>query len=318
MPESTSQPIDSRSSAENQSKQHDATRVTQLVEELNEHIYRYAVLAQPTISDQEYDLLLKELQALEEKHPDLVQPDTPTQRVGDQPTSAFPNVAHRSPMLSLDNSYSRQDITAFDQRVRQALPDETVEYMTELKIDGVALSLTYRDSILVQAVTRGDGSQGDEITANMRTVPSIPLRLRHPGIDAEIRGEVYMSHADFAALNHQRQDQEQPLFANPRNATAGSMKQQDPRIVAQRSLRFFFLLVRTGERRANNPPRQPRIPASMGPTAQSHHGSVPQFRGCIRLLRPLSGSAPRPALRYRRHCSQGQQYRSTTTPGPYS
>jgi DNA ligase (NAD+) len=266
MPESNNQPIDNQpqnsprsnnqsndldknqqENFQSASKQHHVQRVAQLVEELNEHIYRYAVLAQPTVSDQEYDLLLTELQALEEKYPDLRQPDTPTQRVGDQPTSAFPNVAHRSPMLSLDNSYSRQDITAFDQRVRQALPDETVEYLAELKIDGVALSLTYRDSILVRAVTRGDGSQGDEITANMRTVPSIPLRLRQPGVDAEIRGEVYMSHADFAALNRQRQDRDEALFANPRNATAGSMKQQDPRIVAQRGLRFFsYWLEREG------------------------------------------------------------------------
>lgn len=216
-----------------------AARIAALVTQLNEHIYRYDVLAQPTISDQEYDALLAELEALEAAHPELRQPDSPTQRVGGQPTSAFPTVAHAAPMLSLDNSYSREDLAAFDLRVREALPDEDIAYVAELKIDGVALSLRYEDSLLVRAATRGDGVAGDEITANMRTVRSIPLRLRRPGINAEVRGEVYMAHPDFEALNNQRAADELPLFANPRNATAGSMKQQDPRIVASRNLRFF-------------------------------------------------------------------------------
>lgn len=142
-----------------------AQRIAALADELEEHLYRYHVLDAPTISDREFDRLLAELHALEEAHPALKQPDSPTQRVGGTPTSDFPTVRHARPMLSLDNSYSHQDVEDFDRRVRQSLPDETVEYVFELKIDGVALSLTYQDSLLVRAVTRGDGVQGDEITA---------------------------------------------------------------------------------------------------------------------------------------------------------
>ena len=216
-----------------------AQRIALLSAELSEHLYRYHVLAAPTISDQDFDRLLAELQALEEAHPALKQPDSPTQRVGGAPTSDFPTVRHTRPMLSLDNSYSRQDVEDFDRRVRQSLPDEAVEYVFELKIDGVALSLIYQDSLLVRAVTRGDGVQGDEITANARTIPTIPLRLRQPGINCEIRGEVYMESRDFAQLNAQRTDDGEPLFANPRNSTAGSLKLQNPNLVAKRNLRFF-------------------------------------------------------------------------------
>ena len=214
-------------------------RIAALSAELSEHLYRYHVLADPSISDQDFDRLLAELQALEEAHPALKRPDSPTQRVGGAPTSDFPTVRHARPMLSLDNSYSRQDVEDFDRRVRQSLPDEAVEYVFELKIDGVALSLIYQDSLLVRAVTRGDGVQGDEITANARTIPTIPLRLQQPGIDCEIRGEVYMESRDFAQLNAQRADDGEPLFANPRNSTAGSLKLQNPNLVAKRNLRFF-------------------------------------------------------------------------------
>ena len=216
-----------------------AQRIAALADELEEHLYRYHVLDAPTISDREFDRLLAELQALEEAHPALKRPDSPTQRVGGTPTSDFPTVRHAQPMLSLDNSYSRQDVEDFDRRVHQSLPDEAVEYVFELKIDGVALSLIYQDSLLVRAVTRGDGVQGDEITANARTIPTIPLRLRQPGINCEIRGEVYMESSDFAQLNAQRTADEEPLFANPRNSTAGSLKLQNPDLVAKRNLRFF-------------------------------------------------------------------------------
>ena len=216
-----------------------AQRIASLADELEEHLYRYHVLDAPTISDQEFDRLLAELQALEEAHPALKRPDSPTQRVGGAPTSDFPTVRHARPMLSLDNSYSRQDVEDFDRRVHQSLPDEAVEYVFELKIDGVALSLIYQDSLLVRAVTRGDGVQGDEITANARTIPTIPLRLRQPGINCEIRGEVYMESSDFAQLNAQRAADDEPLFANPRNSTAGSLKLQNPNLVAKRNLRFF-------------------------------------------------------------------------------
>ena len=216
-----------------------AQRIAALADELEEHLYRYHVLDAPTISDQDFDRLFAELQALEEAHPALKRPDSPTQRVGGAPTSDFPTVRHARPMLSLDNSYSRQDVEDFDRRVHQSLPDEAVEYVFELKIDGVALSLIYQDSLLVRAVTRGDGVQGDEITANARTIPTIPLRLRQQGVNCEIRGEVYMESSDFAQLNAQRAADDEPLFANPRNSTAGSLKLQDPNLVAKRNLRFF-------------------------------------------------------------------------------
>ena len=215
------------------------SRVAELIEQLEEHNYRYHVLAEPVISDREYDLLLEELKQLEESDPALKRPDSPTHRVGGQPTQEFPAVRHATPMLSLDNSYSREDVLAFDKRVREALPGESVEYVAELKTDGVALSLVYEDSLLVRAATRGNGIQGDEVTANARTIPTVPLKLREPGISCEVRGEVYMRLSDFAALNEQQERQGRTLFANPRNSTAGTLKLQDPQTVARRSLRCF-------------------------------------------------------------------------------
>lgn len=215
-----------------------ARRIADLVEQLNEHNYRYYVLAEPVISDLEYDQLMAELQDLEARYPELRRPDSPTQRVGGQPTGEFPTIPHASPMLSLDNSYSPEEVRDFDRRVRQVLAGAPVEYVAELKIDGVALSLIYEDSLLIRAVTRGDGIQGDEITANARTIRSIPLRLRQPGLTCEIRGEVYLKKADFAELNRQREEAGESLFANPRNAAAGSLKLQDPRLVARRNLCF--------------------------------------------------------------------------------
>ena len=219
--------------------QYIARQMAELAAELEDHIYRYHVLADPIISDRDFDRLLEELQALEEAHPDLKRSDSPTQRIGGSPTSDFPTVRHTLPMLSLDNSYSRDELEDFDRRVQQGLTDEKFDYVFELKIDGVALSLTYEDSLLIRAVTRGDGVQGDEITANARTIPTIPLRLRQPGINCEIRGEVYMEHAAFARLNARREADGEPLFANPRNSTAGSLKLQNPNLVAARNLRYF-------------------------------------------------------------------------------
>ena len=219
--------------------QYIAQQMAELAAELEDHLYRYHVLADPIISDRDFDRLLEELQALEEAHPDLKRSDSPTQRIGGSPTSDFPTVRHTLPMLSLDNSYSRDELEDFDRRVQQGLTDEKFDYVFELKIDGVALSLTYEDSLLIRAVTRGDGVQGDEITANARTIPTIPLRLRQPGINCEIRGEVYMEHAAFARLNARREADGEPLFANPRNSTAGSLKLQNPNLVAARNLRYF-------------------------------------------------------------------------------
>jgi len=214
-------------------------RIADLTARLEEHNYRYHVLADPTVSDQEYDALLEELRALEERHPDLRRADSPTQRVGGEPASEFATVPHATPMLSLDNSYSRDDVIAFDRRVHNALPDEAVDYVAELKVDGVALSLAYEDGMLVRAVTRGNGAHGDEITANARTIRAIPLRLRGEGATCEIRGEVYMSLEAFADLNRRQEEEGRAPFANPRNSTAGSLKLQDPGHVAERPLQFY-------------------------------------------------------------------------------
>ena len=225
-----------------------ALRIAALVAELNDHNYRYHVLAQPAIADQEYDALLSELVRREEERPDLRLPDSPTLRVGGQPTNEFPTALHSPPMLSLDNSYSRDDLAAFDQRVRDNLPDETISYVCELKIDGVALSIRYENSVLAGAATRGNGTEGDEITANARTIRSIPLRLRKEGLNCEVRGEVYMELGDFDQLNRDRESTGEPPFANPRNVTAGALKLQDPKMLADRRLRFFGYWVRSESR----------------------------------------------------------------------
>ncbi|MEE3336146.1 MAG: NAD-dependent DNA ligase LigA, partial [Candidatus Latescibacterota bacterium] len=191
-------------------------KIQDLSLQLEEHNHRYHVQANPQISDREYDELLERLIDLEAQFPDLRLPDSPSQRVGGEPSSEFPTAAHGTPMLSLDNSYSREDVEAFDKRVRGALPDEDIEYVAELKIDGVALSLVYEDSRLVRAVTRGNGVAGDEVTANARTIRSIPLRLRREGVSCEVRGEVYMRTADFDLLNQRQHQNGLPPFANPR------------------------------------------------------------------------------------------------------
>ena len=223
-------------------------RIDGLTAQLEEHSHSYHVLAAPTISDLEYDRLLSQLGELEAQWPDLAHHDSPAQRVGGAPTSDFPTVVHATPMLSLDNSYSREDVVAFDTRVHNGLglgqaeaedDDEAVEYVAELKIDGVALTLIYEDSRLVRAVTRGDGLQGDEVTNNARTIGAIPLRLREPGVTCQVRGEVYMTRGDFAALNQGQEEAGQPVFANPRNSTAGTLKLQNPKAVAERRLRYF-------------------------------------------------------------------------------
>lgn len=223
-----------------------ARRIVELSTQIEEHNYRYHVMADPVITDRDYDVLLASLIALEALFPDLRLPESPSQRVGGEPSSDFPTVPHVTPMLSLDNSYSREDIEAFDGRVRGAVPDEPVEYVAELKIDGVALSLVYEDSRLIRAVTRGNGVAGDEVTANARTIRSIPLRLRQEGVTCEVRGEVYMGREDFAALNQRQTDNGLPPFANPRNSTAGTLKQQDPKAVARRPLRFFAYWIDDG------------------------------------------------------------------------
>ncbi len=210
--------------------------------ELGRHAHAYYVLDNPTLPDAEYDAMFRELQALESAHPELMSPDSPTQRVGGAPLPEFSQVQHALPMLSINNGFSEDDILGFDRRVREALESESaVDYACELKFDGLAINLRYEQGVLVQAATRGDGSTGEDVSANIRTVRSIPLKLHtdHPPAVLDVRGEVLMFKADLAKLNQRQRDAGLKEFANPRNAAAGSLRQLDSRITAQRSLRFF-------------------------------------------------------------------------------
>ena len=218
------------------------SRLEDLRRQLNEHSYRYHVLDDPIVPDAEYDRLYRELLELERKHPDLTIPaESPTQRVGEQPLSEFAEVRHEVPMLSLDNAFSDEDMAAFDKRVRDRLDVGEIHYAAEVKLDGLAISLLYEQGKLVRAATRGDGATGEDVTANVRTIKSVPLALRGAGFPArlEARGEVFISKAGFEELNNRQQEQEEKLFANPRNAAAGSLRQLDPQITEQRPLRFF-------------------------------------------------------------------------------
>jgi len=218
-----------------------AARVEQLRREIDEHNYRYYVLDAPSISDAQFDRLFRELQALEAEHPELASPDSPTQRVGGAPLAAFAAVAHRVPMLSLNNAFEEDEVAAFDRRVREGLERTSVEYECEPKFDGLAVSLVYERGALVQGATRGDGNTGEDVTANLRTVRSVPLRLRGGAAPRrlEVRGEVIIYRADFARLNERQRGQGEKEFVNPRNAAAGSLRQLDSRITAARPLRFF-------------------------------------------------------------------------------
>ena len=216
-------------------------RARELREEINRHNYRYYVLDDPEISDAEYDRLFRELVDLETAHPELLQQDSPTQRVGSQPLAQFASVPHRAPMLSLNNAFTEAEVTAFDRRALEGLGLKTIEYVAEPKFDGLAVNLRYVEGIFVQGTTRGDGQTGEDVTANLRTVRSIPLRLRGSDIPEtlDVRGEVLIFREDFAKLNNRQRARDQKEFANPRNAAAGSLRQLDSRITAERPLRFF-------------------------------------------------------------------------------
>jgi DNA ligase (NAD+) len=216
-------------------------RIASLRRDIDVNNHRYYVLDAPTIPDSAFDALLQELRDLESRYPDLVTRDSPTQRVGGTPQSGFATVQHRMPMMSLSNMFTREDITAFDVRVRRSLNrEEPVSYLTEVKMDGLAVSLRYENGLLVEASTRGDGLTGEDVTANIRTVRSIPTNLHSVGAQvprvAEVRGEVVMLKRDFERLNVRRAEEGEPLFANPRNAAAGTLRQLDPRITATRPL----------------------------------------------------------------------------------
>ncbi len=225
-----------------------AEEIEQLRQTIREHDHKYYVLGEPTISDGEYDRLMHRLIRLEERYPELITPDSPTQRVGGEPTKVFPSVIHDVPMLSLGNTYSQDELAAFETRIRHAMPDAVIEYVTELKFDGIAVSLLYRDGQLIRGATRGDGERGDDITPNLKTIRAIPLRLlAEEGLprNIEVRGEVFMPRAGFAKLNRHQEQTGERVFANPRNATAGTLKLQDPKLVAARPLDFsaYFLRV---------------------------------------------------------------------------
>lgn len=213
-------------------------RIEELRREIEEHSYRYYVLDDPVITDAEYDRLMRELIELEESHPDLITPDSPTQRVGGEPLPFFEKVEHPVPMLSLGNAFNEEDLKEFDQRVRRLAGVDRVRYVCELKIDGLAVSLRYENGVLVQGATRGDGQTGENITQNLKTIRSLPLRLRRP-VTLEVRGEAFLPKGEFQRINAQKEKRGEPLFANPRNAAAGSLRQLDPRLAAERALDIF-------------------------------------------------------------------------------
>lgn len=218
-----------------------ATEIAKLREEIRYHDHKYYVEASPEISDLQYDRLLERLKKLEDRHPELITPDSPTQRIGDRPVEGLEEVEHRLPMLSIDNTYGLEDLRKYAERTAKSLGGEPIQWVVELKIDGVAVSLLYENGVLARGLTRGNGRVGDDITHNIRTVGGVPLRLlgkRVPPV-LEVRGEVYMTNSDLVRLNQLQQQKGEPPFANTRNVTAGSIRLLDPRLCAQRRLRFL-------------------------------------------------------------------------------
>lgn len=217
-------------------------KIEELREKIRYHNYQYYVLNNPIISDSEYDQLMKELIELEKRYPQYISSSSPTQRVGIEPVSEFITVKHIAPMLSLSNAFSDEELIAFDQRIKKLIPQQKINYVVEPKIDGLAIALVYENGIFIRGATRGDGVMGEDITSNLRTIKTIPLKLFGKDIPPriEVYGEVYMKKSDFKKLNNERMKKEESLFANPRNAAAGSVRQLDPRITAQRHLDTFI------------------------------------------------------------------------------
>ncbi|MFC1643506.1 NAD-dependent DNA ligase LigA, partial [Chlamydiota bacterium] len=224
-------------------------RIEKLREEIRLHNRKYYIKNAPDLSDYKYDLLVKELEELEKEFPEFITSDSPTRRVGEEPIKAFKSVNHEIPMLSIDNTYSKEELQEFDKRIQRMLPDEKIDFVVEPKIDGLAVSLKYENGILTVGSTRGDGYTGDDVTANLRTIRSIPLKLAGIKIPTviEVRGEVFMSKKGFDEINRKREKENEPLFVNPRNAAAGSLKLLDPRITAERPLDFFAHSIGTVE-----------------------------------------------------------------------
>ncbi|HVG28096.1 MAG TPA: NAD-dependent DNA ligase LigA [Pyrinomonadaceae bacterium] len=229
-----------------------AAEIAELREELRRHEELYYVYDNPEISDADYDALMSRLQRLEAEYPLLATPDSPTQRVGGRPAERFEQHVHRRPMLSLDNSYNIEDLRAFDERCRKLADGRAFDYVAELKIDGLSISLHYAGGVLTRGVTRGDGRVGEDVTQNVRTIRSVPLRLRQTPAagEIEVRGEAYLSRKEFERINAEREEAEEPRFANPRNAAAGTIRQLDPKIVSARRLDLFAYDALAGERKA--------------------------------------------------------------------
>src|SRR5262245_38368791 len=278
-------------------------RLKELRDQIRYHEERYYILNAPEVSDEEFDRLLHELEALEAEHPDLVTADSPTQRVAGRPIEGFATVEHLVPMLSLDNAYDEEELRAFDERVRRGagLGESPVAYVAEMKIDGLSLSLTYQAGRLVRGATRGDGMRGEDVTANVRTIRAIPLALRGgPKGRVEVRGEVYLPRASFARMNREREDAGEPLFQNPRNAAAGTMRNLDPSLVSRRNLGAFTYQVVIGGGRLQ--PAQAigggRLQPAEGPPEGGHHQSPAAFsnKPTLAVSRPCAGRELRSSL----------------------
>ncbi len=233
------------------SKEQARKRILDLRTTILYHERKYYVDNDPQIADAEFDVLLKELRDLEDRFPDLVTPDSPTRRVGEKPSEGFETVAHRIPMMSMDNCFDEDEFREFEERVRKLLPGQQIGYVAELKIDGLGIAIHYRDGRYLQAVTRGDGSRGDDVTANLKTLKSLPLRIAD-GRAIEVRGEVYLPFESFRLLNRRRETEGEPLFANARNAAAGSIRLLDPREVAARRLSMFLYSIFLDERETDS------------------------------------------------------------------
>jgi DNA ligase (NAD+) len=280
-----------------QGGERDAQRqIDDLRRQINHHDYLYYVLDEPAVPDAEYDRLMRDLQALEARHPELVTPDSPTQRVGGAPAEGFAEVRHSVPMLSLANAFSEEEVRDFDERVRKLLERDQVSYAVEPKLDGVAISLSYRQGLLERAATRGDGSRGEDVTANVKTIAAIPLSLRGAGWpeQLEVRGEIYMPLAGFEAYNKSAQSAGEKTLVNPRNAAAGSLRQLDPALTARRPLAFFAYAVVGGDE-ATHTASMARL-REWGLPVNPESGRVDGVEGCLSYHRSMMGK--RDQLKY--------------------
>jgi DNA ligase (NAD+) len=265
-------------------------KIVALRELIREHEYNYYILAQPTISDQEFDKLLKNLEAIEKDHPELITPDSPTRRVGSDLTKDFKPIEHKVPMLSLSNTYSEEELLDFDRRVKEGLDDdEKVEYIVELKIDGASVSINYVNGFLKTAATRGDGTVGEEITNNVKTIKFVPLKLktdnsiRYKLDDFEVRGEIFMNIKDFEKLNKEREKIGEKIFANPRNSTSGTLKLQDPKIVARRPLNTFLYSLISPEDNLRSQEENLQILKKLGFKINEHYKKCRSIEEVIRV-----------------------------------